>query len=411
MRTVLFVGVLSSCYAGRHIFGHFFPHGLPVPIPVSDRGGYAEIDYSNDSLQAKHGKLTKIVERLEEGQEPLLKGPETAIVGPKGEIYAFCRGAKMVLLSNLQPTDDPYTKTAKATIAADLGNGAPLGGKFTPDGNTLYVADALLGLTRIRDFHNYPDSKVELVANKVWDNGVLTPLLFTDDVAIGPKTGKVYFSDATEIPPDRLIQERDWDVLYASKIDFVRGKRTGRLLQYDPETEEVTVLARDLHFANGVAVDKDETYVLQSQTFSMRLSKYHLAGPKQGNFETIIDANQFTGYTDGADCSWETSGASAGKCYVAVPSPVPPAMKILQALPHPIDQFLRGLLMMLPKSLAPKPVDYGCVMEVDMETGAIRALQDPDATDMNFLTGVTAHGNKLFLGSLHEDVVGIYDLN
>lgn len=216
---------------------------------------------------------------------------------------------------------------------------------------------------------------------------------------------------ATDIAPDRLVQELDWDVMYASKMECVRGKRTGRLLQYDPETDEVTVLARNLYFANGVTVDKEESYVLQSQTYAMRLSKYHLTGPKQGTFETIIESNQLTGYTDGADCSWSSSGPSAGKCYLVVPSPIIPVMKVIQAIPHPIDQFLRGFLMMLPKSIAPDPVDYGCVVELDMETLAIRVLQDPDATDLTFLTGVAAHDNKLYLGSLHSDVVGIYDLN
>lgn len=86
-------------------------------------------------------------------------------------------------------------------------------------------------------------------------------------------------------------------------------------------------------------------------------------------------------------------------------------MKMIQTVPHPIDWFLRLLLLPLPKSLAPKPPEYGCVVEIDMETGAIRTLQDPDGTDLEFITGVTAHDNKLYLGSLHRDVVGIYDLN
>ena len=86
-------------------------------------------------------------------------------------------------------------------------------------------------------------------------------------------------------------------------------------------------------------------------------------------------------------------------------------MKIMQLIPHPIDQFLRGLLLMLPRSLAPDPVAYGCVVEVDMETGAIRTLQDPDATDLTLLTGVEVQDDKLYLGSLNNDVVGIYDLS
>jgi Strictosidine synthase len=199
--------------------------------------------------------------------------------------------------------------------------------------------------------------------------------------------------------------------LYASKVDLVRGKRAGRLLEYDPATEETRVLASNLFFANGVSVDADETYVIVSQTFAMRLSKYHLSGPRQGDLETVLDSHELTGYTDGADCSWSTTGPSAGKCYVAVATTMPTVMKLMQVVPHPLDQILRGFLLMLPKWLAPKPVDYGCVVEVDMATGETRTLQDPDGTDQKFITGVTIHDNKLYLGSLHSNVVGVYDLS
>ena len=128
-----------------------------------------------------------------------MKGPETILVGPGGELYAFARGAKLVQLTDIQPTDDPQTKTAKVTIARDLGNGAPLGGKFTPDGQTLYIADPMLGLARIRNFTD-PNSKLEIVATQVMDNGVMSRILFADDVAIGSRTGKIYFSDGKSLP-------------------------------------------------------------------------------------------------------------------------------------------------------------------------------------------------------------------
>lgn len=411
MRLVLVVGVMSY-YANKHLQSYFFPFGLPISISMEDRVSWATVDKSNDSLQAKHGKLTKIIERVEDGQKPLLKGPETVILDEKGTLYAFSRGATLVKLDDFQPSPDgdPQMLTARATVAAELGHGTPLSGKFTKDGKTLYVVDPMQGLFRIRNFHSYPNSKTELVANKVEDNGVMTRINHADDVAIG-KSGKVYFSDATEIYPDRLHDKGDWDILYASKLDFMRGKRTGRLLQYDPATEEVKVLVRDLWFANGVAVDKDETYVVVSQTFAMTLSKFYLSGPNQGTFETIIDSHQLAGFTDGADCSWETNGPTAGKCYVAVPTEIMTVAKLIQKLPPPFDYGSRFLLMMLPKWLAPKPTAYCAVVEVDMQTGETRTFQDPDATDMEFLTGVTVHGNKLYLGSLHRDVVGVYNLS
>ena len=35
-------------------------------------------------------------------------------------------------------------------------------------------------------------------------------------------------------------------------------------------------------------------------------------------------------------------------------------------------------------------------------------LQDPTGTDIAALTGVTVHDNKLYLGSLHNDFIGVY---
>jgi sugar lactone lactonase YvrE len=56
---------------------------------------------------------------------------------------------------------------------------------------------------------------------------------------------------------------------------------------YDPVTDEVSVLVRNLWFANGVGVDKDETYVVVAETFRLSLLKYHLAGEKAGTTEYI----------------------------------------------------------------------------------------------------------------------------
>lgn len=112
----------------------------------------------------------------------------------KGTLYAFARGAKLIKLDNFQPHPAaPHTITAKATVAAELGHGAPLSGKYTKDGKTLYVADPIQGLLRIRDFHS-KDSKLEFVASRVEENGEMTRILFADDVDIG-KSGKVYFTD------------------------------------------------------------------------------------------------------------------------------------------------------------------------------------------------------------------------
>jgi sugar lactone lactonase YvrE len=57
---------------------------------------------------------------------------------------------------------------------------------------------------------------------------------------------------------------------------------------YDPVTDEVTVLARNLSFANGVGIDQEEMYLVVAETFRLALIKYHLASDKQGTIEYIL---------------------------------------------------------------------------------------------------------------------------
>jgi len=56
---------------------------------------------------------------------------------------------------------------------------------------------------------------------------------------------------------------------------------------------------------------------------------------------------------------------------------------------------------------------YGGVLEINMESNTmqnrVRCVQDPDGTDIGMLTGVTVHDDKLYLGSLRNDYIGVYD--
>ena len=51
-------------------------------------------------------------------------------------------------------------------------------------------------------------------------------------------------------------------------------------------------------------------------------------------------------------------------------------------------------------------------MVVDPHTKEyVDLIQDPTGKDIGALTGVTVHDNKLYLGSLENDFVGVYDLS
>ena len=216
---------------------------------------------------------------------------------------------------------------------------------------------------------------------------------------------------ATDIAPDR-IGTRTWDTMYGAKSDLLRGKRTGRLLQYNPETEEVSVLARDLFFPNGISINKDETAIYFAETFALQLMKYNI---RDGSLTTVVDAHEHTGYTDGLDCSWKGITGKSSHCYSVIVSPVVPLMKLAWLIPHPFDIVFRSFLMSLPKKLAPPVKPYGGIIEFKDDdsksgSGMTRIIQDPTGKDVGMINGVTVHNNKLYLGSLYNDYITIYDL-
>jgi hypothetical protein len=213
--------------------------------------------------------------------------------------------------------------------------------------------------------------------------------------------------EASDIFPER-IGKTSWGTMEASKIDLFRGVPTGRLLRYQPETGSVDVLATGIWFANGIGVDKDETFIVISETFGARYLKYHLEGEKKGQVEVILD--EMIGLPDGADCSHTT-----GLCYAAIISSPPQILKILYSLPPTLNRYLRTFFMLVPKSLQPKPVNYGCFMEIspgdDKSLPKVtRVVQDLNGDDLRLVTGVTEYQGKLYLGSLENDEVGVYDL-
>lgn len=139
------------------------------------------------------GKVKKIYERRGYKHDvPLMKGPETVIFDMDGKMYIMNEEGFLVRLSDFEEDENDSTKIwAKSQVVADLGVGRPLGGCFTAN-NTLYIADAHLGLIRLK---NSPTAKVELVASRVMDQGRWSQILYANDVVVGPKSGKVYFTD------------------------------------------------------------------------------------------------------------------------------------------------------------------------------------------------------------------------
>lgn len=409
---VTILAILTGHFLTKTFVDQILPHGTPVEL--LERPTSLPIDFDSTLLTFQHGRTQRIYERLEQGEAPKLKGPETVVVNPRtGDLFVMSSDAQLLLLDDIQQDKEDMTRaTARTTRLHSLGVGRPLGGSFTPDGKTLYIADAVLGLMRIHNPTD-PKSKVELLVDSVVQQGMngtkeYSRILYANDICIGPKTGLVYFTDASDIASDRVgyRSQAHWDTLYASKVDLVRGKPAGRVLEYNPATDTTRVLADGLKFANGIAVDKDENFLVFAQTFGPRITKLYLRGEKAGVQETLLEPDHLTGYPDGVDCAWE----GGRKCYAVMPSSYLPIHTLLNRCPDPFDRILRVVLLLLPRWLAPKVKKYGGIVEFDPEHNHVKYIQDPTGKDIAMLTGVTYYNGKLYLGSLQNQYIGVYSL-
>lgn len=78
---------------------------------------------------------------------------------------------------------------------------------------------------------------------------------FADDV-IEASDGSLYFSVAST-----KFGLHDW------YLDVLEAKPHGQLLKYDPLSKQTSILFDDLAFANGVALSKDQDYLVFCETW------------------------------------------------------------------------------------------------------------------------------------------------
>ncbi|CAK8543119.1 unnamed protein product [Lathyrus sativus] len=153
--------------------------------------------------------------------------------------------------------------------------GRPLGLSFNIASGQLYVADAYMGLVVIE-----PNGGT---ARKITSHAVEGETLgFTNGLDIDQNTGAVYFTTSST-----KYERRNYVSLILS------GDKSGRLIKYEPKSEEITVLLNNLTFPNGVALSKDGNYILIAETTNCRILRYWLQTPKAGTLEVFANLPGF----------------------------------------------------------------------------------------------------------------------
>jgi sugar lactone lactonase YvrE len=285
-----------------------------------------------------------------------IDGPEDVETDAQGRVYGGTNAGEVLRLDG-----------DKLEVFATTG-GRPLGLAFAPSG-ALIVADAKRGLLSVS-----PEGEVTTLVDTV--DGVR--LGFTDDVAVAAD-GTIYFTDAS-----------DKFGFGDHMLDLLEGRAHGRLIKYDPQTRTATTLVKDLHFANGVALSRDESFVAVNETYRYRISRHWLKGPKAGTTDVLIA--DLPGFPDGV------AQSGRGTFWIAMFTVRNAAGDFLA--PRPL---LKKMVANLPRALWPKPAPYGLVIEIDEDGQVLQSLHDPSGTSVHQVTSVHERDGALYLGHLHRD--------
>uniref|UniRef100_A0A0D9XM18 Strictosidine synthase conserved region domain-containing protein n=1 Tax=Leersia perrieri TaxID=77586 RepID=A0A0D9XM18_9ORYZ len=244
--------------------------------------------------------------------------------------------------------------------------GRPLGVALAADGG-LVVADADVGLLKVS-----PEKKVELLTNEA--DGIRFALTDGVDVA---GDGTIYFTDASH---KYSLAEHMADVLEA--------RPHGRVMSFDPSTRQTTVLARDLYFANGVAVSPDQDSLIFCETIMRRCSRYHINGDKAGTVEKFID--NLPGFPDNIRYDGE------GRYWIALSAGRTLQWDILMKSP-----FLRKLLYMVEKFVVAIPQGLKNAGAISVSLAGEPVTMYSDA-GLALTTGWLKVGDYLYYGSLEK---------
>lgn len=261
--------------------------------------------------------------------------------------------------------------------------GRPLGMRFHRKTGDLYIADAYFGLLLVGS----EGGLAKTIANEA--EGV--PFRFTNDLDFD-EGGAIYFTDSST-----NFQRRHF------LLSIFSGDDTGRLMKYDPKSGEITVLLRNLMFANGVAMSKDFSFLLVSETTKCRILRYWLKGPKMGSSEVFA---LLPGFPDNVRRNSKGNFWVALHCRRNLPTSL--------ALSYP---WLRWVLFKLPISI--KQLYYvfiggtkhAIAIHLDEDGKILEVLEDQEGSTVKLISEVEERNGLLWMGSVMVPSVTLYALD
>ena len=307
---------------------------------------------------------TVIQTRYADAGRPVNFGPEDVAVRPgEGRVYTGIGDGSILSI-------DPAS--GETNFFANTG-GRPLGVTFDAAGDTLYVADARLGLLAVDRA-----GSVTVLANEADGE----PATFADNLDV-EGDGTVWFSAPTREHTLEQVALDVWD-----------SRPSGRLLRYDPATKTAKVVLDNLFYANGVALAADDSFVLVAEFLAFRITRYWVKGEREGTHDVFVDG--LPGYPD------NITRTPDGRFLVGLSLERVPGLD--KQRPHP---WMVKVLYRLPAFMKPKAQYPGYLLEFDATGRLLRFAADerPDVTAQVTAATVLSAGDasrptQVVLGSL-----------
>lgn len=330
----------------------------PVPIaPVAwdapDNLGYVGAYTPNQDL----AELTEIDLSPHHGPEDIVALPDGRLLSATQEGYIL--------------TVNP--DTGAVDVIADTG-GVPLGLEMDPTSGRLIVADAHKGLVSVG-----LDGSVEILTDTV--DG--TPILYADDLDIAAD-GVIYFSDAST----KFGAKASGSTMAGSLLELMESNGTGRLLAYDPATQETRLVADGFVFSNGIAMAPDGD-ILMAVTGRYQILKIN---PETGALRVLLD--NLPGFPDNINRGPDDT------FFVGIVSPRSQWLDDNSG-----NVMARKIAMRLPAFMRPQAQPYGLILQINGDGQVLRSWHDPEGAYLT-PTGAVVVGDRLYITSLLSPTLG-----
>ncbi|PUZ59779.1 hypothetical protein GQ55_4G070000 [Panicum hallii var. hallii] len=226
--------------------------------------------------------LLLLQEAIDASKTQRLELPDTLAIGPESVAFDGHRVKPYGAGWTTFAYSPSYTKnncdafSDLPPVATESSCGRPLSLRFHVESGNLYIADAYMGLTRVGP----NGGEATVLATEAGG----APLRFTNGVDIDQVTGDVYFTDCSTTYTRAQHQ-----------MVTTTGDSTGRIMKYDPRTDQVTVLQSGVTYPNGIAISADRTHLIVALTGPRKLMRYWIRGPKANTSEPFAD---LPGYPD-----------------------------------------------------------------------------------------------------------------